>query len=49
MVHKLGWKIYTDGFNQLNALIDAPEEAYDNLVSIFITPNDTDQADDPMC
>ncbi len=46
MVHKLGWVIYMDGYNQLHAMIDAPEEAYDKLSSIFTTPDKSDDDDD---
>lgn len=50
MVHNLGWVIYVDGHHQLHAMIDAPEEAYEKLSSIFTMPNDIEQSeDDHLC
>lgn len=48
MVHNLGWVIYVDGYNQMHAMIDAPEEAYDKLSSIFM-PSDNEESDYSIC
>ena len=36
MVHNVRWFIYVDGHDQLHAMIDEPEEAYEKLSNIFI-------------
>ena len=46
MVHNLGYVIYVDGHRQLHAMIDAPEEAYEQLSSIFTMPSDIEHSDD---